>query len=93
MEIIEEKDLAKISSGSMYNILYSNQVSQQLFSLLLKLSNLKSRREEVTQALQKAMEDGDLRRIIPLRRQLNALLNTFEVINGQLEKFYKKFPL
>ena len=93
MEIIEEKDLAKISSGSMYNILSSDQVSKQLFSLLLKLSNLKSRREDVTQALQKAMEDGDLRRIIPLRRQLNALLNTFEVINGQLEKFHKKFPL
>ena len=91
MEIIEEKDLAKISSGSMYNILSSDQVSKQLFSLLLKLSNLKSRREDVTQALQKAMEDGDLRRIIPLR--LNALLNTFEVINGQLEKFHKKFPL
>ncbi len=93
MEIIEEKDLAKISSGSMYSIISSDPIAQQLSNLLSELSKANSNYMEVTQALQKAMEDGDLRRIIPLRRQANALLHILEAINSKLEIFYEKFSL
>lgn len=91
MEVIEEKDLAEISSGSKHHRDLSKQIFSQQIKLLAELSNANSNYQEIKQAFDIAVQNNDLRRIVPLRKQLNALFKILEEANKKVENYNKNF--